>query len=223
MRRKCTTEEELMDYLEGRLSDKARARVERHLSECDLCLEELGVARKLLDPAFTQGLESAPESATRRAIRAVKGIRRESFAEKVTGHVSSLVSQWVSPLSRELPRIRPAFVPVRGTKKVVGEDLVLLRKTFADLDVDVEIEKTGENKASIVVRLTKGVKPKSPLRVTLVKRGREIASLLCQRQGAYFEDVAFGRYVLVFTMDGVKAGEYRFEIKETRGGSERRK
>jgi len=59
--------------------------------------------------------------------------------------------------------------------------------------------------------------------VTLFKNGREVASYPFNRSTAFFEDMPFARYVLVFTRKGLKAGEYPFEIKETRHGREQEK
>ena len=48
MRRECISEETLMDYIEGRLSEKERSKTEQHLAGCDICLEELSVAGKMI-------------------------------------------------------------------------------------------------------------------------------------------------------------------------------
>lgn len=52
MNGKCINEEQLMDYLYGRLFKEEIKKVERHLSECDRCLEELVTIKKIVSAAM---------------------------------------------------------------------------------------------------------------------------------------------------------------------------
>jgi len=58
----------------------------------------------------------------------------------------------------------------------------------------------------------------TPIRVTLLKDNREVSSYLTNGTNAVFEDMPFDHYQLLFTRNGVKIGEYLFEIKESRNG-----
>jgi len=105
--------------------------------------------------------------------------------------------------------------PVRGFKRKVAKDLVLLKKTFEDVESEIEIEKVGENKALIRVRLLLADLTSQKIRVTLKKGDREIASHLAEEAYVLFEDIPFGHYSLTFARDGLTLGTYLFEIKET--------
>ena len=89
------------------------------------------------------------------------------------------------------------------------------------MDVEIQIEKRDQDKTSIRVMLLKDNAPKKPIRVTLLKMEREVASFPLNRSAKFFEEIPFGHYMLVFTRKGIKAGEYSFEIKETRYGKQK--
>jgi hypothetical protein len=97
----------------------------------------------------------------------------------------------------------------------VPKDLVLLKKTFEDVETEIEIEKVGENKALIRVRLLLADFTSQKVRVTLKKNDREIASHLAEEAYVLFEDIPFGHYSLTFARDGLTLWTYFFEIKET--------
>lgn len=221
MHKKCTEEEVLLDYLEGRLSERKRLAVERHLAGCDACLEEAVVMRELNQSAKLYDLDPVPERVTRRAIEALRAIKSDSLFERVSGYVRLMGSRWSNALDKSWSWRRPSLAPVRGTKTVVAEDLILLKKSFSDLDVEIEIEKIDQDKASILIKLSRDGLPAKPVRVTLFKNGREVSSYLFTGVTALFEDIAFGHYTLVFSRDGESVGEYPFEIKETRHGRQK--
>ena len=223
MRTKCIRDEILMDYLEDRLSHKERSRIERHLANCDTCLEEAAVTGEMIQGTRDFELDTVPEDVTRRAMVAVRAIGDNSLLDRVSIYVSLLASKLSDTFAGFWPWKNPGLAPVRGSKTVIAEDLILLRKSFSDLEAEIEIEKRDQDKASIRVMLLRDDIPAKPIRVTLFKNGREIASYPFNRSTAFFEDIPFGRYVLVFTRKGVKAGEYPFEIKETRHGREQDK
>ena len=92
-----------------------------------------------------------------------------------------------------------------------------IRKSFADFDAEIEIEKTGPDRARIDVMLNEKT-PANPIRITLLKNRREVSSYLAKGTNAVFEDMPFDHYLILFTRNGVKIGEYLFEIKESRNG-----
>lgn len=106
---------------------------------------------------------------------------------------------------------------VRG-EETVSEDCVRVRKKFKDTDTEIEIEKAGENKAHIRVRLMGDEKANPRIRVTLKKGEREISSLLLDENHALFENIFFDHYHLVFLKNGMEIGTYSFGLTETAHG-----
>ena len=68
MKMTCPDEERLLDYLEGRLSEEDRSRVEEHLSDCERCLEALVVTNGLLRSRDRFELEAVPPEVTEAAV-----------------------------------------------------------------------------------------------------------------------------------------------------------
>lgn len=220
MKRACPTEEMLADYLEDRLSDKKGSEMEKHLSYCDRCLEELALAHSLLQDSHLTELASVPAEVTDAAVRLV--LSQDPF-------VSESLPERIERALKNLPRKISGFLnhriwgelqpqPVRGPKRKVAKDLVLLKKTYQDVETEIEIEKIGENKAHIRVRLLLDDPTSQTIRVTLKKGDREISSYLAERAHVVFEDIPFGHYSLTIFRDGSTLGIYHFEIKETQSG-----
>lgn len=220
MKRACPTEEMIADYLEDRLSDNECSEMEKHLSDCDTCIEELAVAHSLLQDPHLSELASVPAEVTEAAVRLV--MSQDPF-------LSGSLSERIERALKDLPSKISAFLkhsawrelqpqPVRGPKRKVDKDLVLLKKTFQDVETEIEIEKIGDNKAHIRVRLLLDDTTSQTMRVTLTKGDREISSYLAERAHVVFEDVTFGRYSLTIARDGSMLGIYHFQIKETQSG-----
>ncbi|RJQ78984.1 MAG: hypothetical protein C4519_11595 [Desulfobacteraceae bacterium] len=212
MGRHCPDDEILMDYLEGRLSGRRRARVEGHLAGCSSCREQIRICAELI---FGDGADeeiAVPAAVTRRAIQAVTGqstrtrpadtrafmARGMALIEKLTGGAA------LSP------------VPVRGPLSAESRHLIRRHKSFQDLEVIIEIEKRDVAEASIRVGVVTG---KLPLRISLVQGRREVASLVCGLTPVLFDEIPFGAYSLIFVHDGRVIGEYPFEIIDSNGTS----
>lgn len=220
MKRACPAVETLADYLEGRLSEKKGSQVERHLSSCDICLEELAVANSLLLGSHLTELESVPAEVTEAAVHSICSqdwLVSETLPEKVERSLKELPTKISDFLNhKSCGELQPQ--PVRGPKRKVGRDFILLKKTFQDVNTEIEIEKIGDNKTRIRVRILADDAASQTIRVTLKKGDREIASYLAERSYVLFEDIPFGHYSLTLARDGSLLGIYHFEIKETQSG-----
>ena len=128
-----------------------------------------------------------------------------------------MLSKWPDLLTDFLPWQNIRLAPIRGSKRIISEDLILIRKSFDDFNAEIEIEKTGHDRARIDVMVTEKTQ-NNPIRVTLLKNKREVSSYLTNGSNAVFEDIPFDHYLLLFTRNGAKIGEYLFEIKENRNG-----
>jgi hypothetical protein len=129
-----------------------------------------------------------------------------------------LVTKLSDGLQGGLPFQGPSLAVVRGKKTVVANDLIQIIKNFPGLEIHIEIEKIGPQKACIKVLSSKDERQTEPVRVTLFENGRELSSYLLEKSVAIFDDIAFGHYNLVFSKNGKQIGDYPFEIKETRNG-----
>jgi hypothetical protein len=226
MRQRCPNDERIIDYIEGRLAAEDRSDLEKHLSACEMCLEELVITNNIVARHDIYELELPPAEVTDAAIKLVtdrKPLPPSVLIDYVNKFFSKLGSYIVNPI-RVWPwgRLNPA--PLRGFKVAASEDYVCLEVSFKDLKTEIEIEKTGMNKANIRLRLNQPIKNHKSLRVTLKNGEREVASYLLDGTYVFFEDIPFGHYSISLAEDNMTIETYSFEIKESyHGGKEIKK
>lgn len=216
----CPDEERLAEYLEDRLPEVDRFRMEEHLSDCRICLEGIVVSNSLIRGTGRFELEHVPAEVTESAVHLVTGrnsIFPGSLANKLEGSVKDLGSKLADVL-RLHPWGKWHPAPIRSVKRVASEDLVCISVPFKGIKTEIEIEKTEADKANIRVIFPKAYKPGKSVRITLKKGEREIASYLLDGDYVLFEDISFGQYGIFLAEDGLKLGTYLFEIKENRHG-----
>jgi len=220
MKKPCPPDEVLADYLENRLLEKERARVEKHLSACSRCLEDLIVAKGLVGVENGTEPDLAPPAVTEAAVRLV-----QTEASSCSSPLPDRIRETARNLVNEVSSLLPlddwrgwGLQAIRGPKRIRVKDFVRLRRTFEDIDAEIEIERTGENKAQIRVRVLEAEKLRHLVRVTLMQGGREVASSLAEQGSVLFEDTPFGHYSLTLTGDGLALGTFVFEIKESHRG-----
>jgi hypothetical protein len=213
----CPDDEMIADYLEGRLSEKERFRMEKHLSDCETCSERLIIASTLMKRSGQAERETVLPEVTEAAVRLVQGPSSVSRDTGVLGLRDSV---------RDLPAALSDFLafrpwgewlsqPVRGSKRRLDKNLIVIRKTFKGFDAQLEIERIGSDKCNIRVALP-GLRPVGiGMRITLRQGDREVSSQPMEYAFMTFEDIPFGRYRLVFDQRGVLVGTYAFEIAET--------
>ena len=213
----CPDDEMIADYLEGRLMDKDRFQIEKHLSDCTMCLERFVIATSLVHGGAELELDTVPAEVTEAAVRLVQRKRSalpDSLSKTLKGSIRDLSTK-VSDFFRFTPWGEWQLQPIRGSKKTLNKDLILLQKSFNDIETEIEIEKIGANKCNIRVVFPKHSRIRRGVRVSLKKGEREISSHLTDTDYVLFEDIPFGRYSLTFAKDGVTLGTYAFEVRET--------
>jgi Putative zinc-finger len=220
MKKACPPDEMLADYLDNRLPDKERSEVERHLTICGTCLDGLVIAKGLVGRQGGEESDPVPTAVTEAAVRLVQA-RGFEGSQPLPERIRETVRNLVNGISSSLPLDSWrswGLQPIRGPKRISVKDFVRLRRTFQDIDAEIEIERTGEHKAQIRVRVLEAEKLKHPVRVTLKQGDREVASSLAEQGSVLFEDTPFGHYSLTLTGDGLALGTFVFEIKESRRG-----
>lgn len=220
MKMPCPSEERLADYVEGRLSGEDTSSLEKHLSDCETCLETLVVTSGLLQGRFLFQFDPVPGEVTESAVQLLDSHRAVSY-DTVMEKLKQSFENWrkkISDLLWPRPWGKLQHATIRSSSRVASQNLVCIRVPFKEIETKIEIEKTGDNKAHIRVRLSEPNKPRRPIRVTLKKGEREMASYLLDAGVVLFEDTPFGHYGISLAEDDVKIGTYLFEIKENRHG-----
>ena len=87
MKKSCISEESLIEYIENRLNDTERIKMETHLAMCDKCLEEVVIFRKMMEGNIPSTLNFTPEHVVLRAIESVKTLNYNFYPEKIFNNV----------------------------------------------------------------------------------------------------------------------------------------
>ncbi len=217
MDKKCIEEELLAGYIDGHLSEKEKAKIERHLSDCETCLQALVISEDMLKRTDLSQLQNVPERLTTAALNlirtrekprpeALKNIFKQSTQGLLT-RVSDIVTSMTGP--------QPKFATVRGGRSSANNGKAMIEKSFNGLKVEIEIEKTAQAKAHIKVRFPNFDGQSEGIRVTLKKNDREVSSFLVDNtKQIFFEDIPLDHYSLVFLKAGEMLGIYFFQLKE---------
>lgn len=212
MRKLCPDNETLMDFTEGRLSERRRAEIEVHLAACDKCREQVGVCAELLFGGVLDETVPVSDRITQKIVDRMIRPQASTPQPRIMHRPLNWVHKGMAILEHWVSGGEPVPAAVRGGT-VAAENLIRRRKRFGNMDVSIEIERSGDAQALIRVAWAKQNQTVSPVRVTLSKGDREIASMLLAEKPVVFEEIAFGAYSLVFVR-GKKIGEYAFEITE---------
>ncbi len=212
MKTKCIDEETIIDFLEGRLSGRKLSKIEHHVSACPICLDQVAVYGAMIHGDILEDTEPVPEKVTRHAIETVRNIGKTPFTKAGEGYGERLSQKLKSALEKIRIGREPVPALVRNREAVDRDNFIIVRKTYSDLDLEIEFKKYREDRATIRIDLLQGYDLSKAPRVTLFKNKREMASSLLSNTAVMFEDIPYGIYVLVFSRNGEKIGEYPFEI-----------
>jgi hypothetical protein len=215
-------EETLVDYIEDRLSREERIRVEHHLFERDSSLEALILLEGASKEDNLTELQTVPDYLTENVWQTVYALGDNTIFNGVSG-----IIRWFGSLGRAMLRIfypwkRMRFSAVRGSKSVIDANLIALKASFSEFDLQVEIDKIRPENVNLNIIMLPETGEIKAARATLIKNTREMSSYLFKGNRAFFEDVPFGRYTLVISANGAEKGKYSFEIKESRHGREQK-
>lgn len=87
----CPDTETLMDFTEGRLTDRQRHHIEAHLADCDLCREQVSVCADLLQGELSRQVFEVPAAITERAVMRVTQMQSDSKQTSVVARIR----QWI--------------------------------------------------------------------------------------------------------------------------------
>jgi hypothetical protein len=208
----CPDEETLIDFLENRLTDRQRTRIEKHLAGCAACRDQVATWMDLVHGDALAGAEPVPDGVTQNALDAVAGLAHDSMVGKLYEQTGRLITRGKAVIEQIMVGHGAQPVAVRGDRSAVAGRLIQVRKTFGDLDLRIEIEDSGAHQALIRVACDREQPPAEPIRVVLRKSMREVASMALAGAPVVFEEIPYGVYALVFMRSGVQLGEYLFEL-----------
>ncbi len=214
MRNPCPDDEYLIDFLEDRLTPTQRSQMEGHLAACASCREQVSVCARLMHDDSLSAVPSAPPALTRQAEAEVALLNTPRRTRRPLPDPRRWAARGRAVLEQFKFWGAPAPVAVRGKDAPMAEDPIQRRKQFGDLAVVIELEPHHGSRALVRVALDEKVEIAEPVRVAVIRDGRELASMMLGDAALVFEDIAPGIYTLVFVRRGDIAGEYTFELTD---------
>jgi len=209
--KKCFSEIELGAFLEGKLSDEEKDALELRVHKCKTCWEEFISITGIVTQEDKTGTVDIPEHLIAKAV--------SMFPEKqcifdIVIHLIKDSLALISSTDSFLPAA-PAVTASLRNKDVERSEIIVLKKSFDDIDIELDIEKTVGDHCNIKVAVD-DIKTKilmNTLRLELVSEGRELVSNLLENGETTLEDIGTGQYTIVIHRNDKVFGEITLQIK----------
>jgi len=207
----CLSEEDMVCFLENKLVDRDRTRVLNHLVSCKECAQTIKENYALRNVLEDDAIPDPPVYLAERAKKLFNTVIEGNVLDivlKLKDRIIDIVSTTGQILqSYQQSSLSPALA-FRSDKKQNESNDVRISKQFEDASVNVEIEKQKANLLNISIHITD---PKSKeriegIRVNLVKKDRELESLLSERGKVKFEKIKPDAYKIALMSEGKEIG-----------------
>jgi len=213
MKQQCVDEETLADFIEGRLSDRLRADIELHLAACPDCLDQVAIYSKLVYGEYSNDSVKVPQKVTKTAIDAIYNQPESDSIDRLKNTAKKLLAKGKETIERLTFSPMPEFAPIRGTSSEQTDKVIRIHKTINNFNFFVEMDRTGDKQFDVRINLAAEQPAWDNIRISLFTGEREIASSFWRGTTVSFENIVFGTYALVFSSNGEKVADYKFEIQ----------
>lgn len=208
---KCLSEIEVGAYIDGTLSPEKRDKVERHFVDCSKCWNEFIALQRVLTTKNQFDQEDAPEAVIRNVVNMFP--QKEGLLDIVLKLAGGAVEVLKHSVDFSLMQPLPA-AGIRSGKEL-SPGMVVLKRSFEEINVELNIEKMQDNLCSIRVLVDDPAakEGKDIFRVELISRGRELFSSRIKQGEAVLEDVGTGLYKIKILKHSRSLGEISIKIK----------
>jgi len=208
-------ETQIAAYLEGRLSEEEKNKVEEALAEDDKALEELLALHRISRAAPEGELEHAPSRIIERAVGLASA--QKSIYDVVLEY-SRRMLHVLDPGAMGTVSLMPVPESLRAEEAVAAPTIVV-RKNLPAGKAALYIESAGAGLCTITVSLPEQDRAMSGrLRAEVEHGGRVLASEYLEEGRAVFEKLEPGRYKIVLRRNRANMGDFSVRIIEPTGG-----
>ena len=216
-RENCPEDKLLASYVDGLLKGPDNEQIERHLSECNDCLELILLHKKVCDDEIHETVLDAPQEWIERAVN-LHPLKEKDATESLFDIVLKFAKETIEVIKNpgNLPiSYETCPVPVRGEKEKLSTNIVTLGKTFSNIKTEIEIEKVDEGFVNIrvAVKSIKSDLPLKGLRISLLNPSQEVASCMIEDGEVCFEDIRLGEYFVNLNRLGDSIGQISLSLK----------
>ncbi|MBF0451652.1 MAG: hypothetical protein HQK75_13175 [Candidatus Magnetomorum sp.] len=220
---------DIVNFLSGGLTAKEHKKAQKHLSHCDICLENISKAAVLLQDDELNNWERLSEKESLLALKSLdisseKHVMTplpakkiiEDFSQKVH-HNAIRFHEWLTKTLTPPIGLQLAYAKIRSDESSSGEitqtPFVQLSKDISDIELQIIIKKIAMNQISIKIIQLKD--KNHNFRFTLRGDGQIIASYkFAGNDLPEITDLSFGIYRLTITQKRREIGNFLFEINE---------
>ncbi|RJQ49790.1 MAG: zf-HC2 domain-containing protein [Nitrospiraceae bacterium] len=209
--KKCLTETELGAYVEDRLSPSEREDLEGHLLLCDQCRDEFIAVRRVMIRDDVVDVIEAPDHLMQKVISMFP--EKRSILDLVLAFVQDSIK--IISCAQDLRLVMPRFAEGLRSGGAAPSEIIVLRKSFEDINVRFDIEKVEKNLCNIRVSVDDidEKKPQGAIRIGLISRGRELVSGLLENGETFLEDMGKGEYIIKIQNREKVIGEVALKIQ----------
>lgn len=209
--KKYLTETELGAYLDDRLDLEKRESLERGLLSCDQCREEFIALRRVMIRDDVRNITEIPDYLMQKAVNMFP--EKRNILDIVLSFVQDSIR--IVSCSQDMHQVIPRFAEGLRAGGAAPLEIIVLKKSFEDIDVSFDIEKVDKNLCNIRVSVDDINEEKSSgaLRVGLISRGRELVSSLLENGETFLEDIGKGEYVIKIQNRKKIIGEVALKIQ----------
>lgn len=209
--KKCFNDIELGSFLENKLSPEEEDAFVLRISKCKDCWDEFISITGIIAQKGTSEFGNVPDHLTEKAMAMFPAKQR------IFDIVISMVKDSIELISSaaDFETYTPAYAASLRGEKVEQSEMIVLKKSFDDIDVKLDIEKVAEDQCNIrvVVDDTYTKKLMNTLRADLISQGRELESNLFEDGKILLENLGKGQYIIKIHRKEKLFGEIVIKIK----------
>jgi hypothetical protein len=212
----CPGDEILSLYIDGALEETEKERIEQHLLECNYCLDAVLLHKEMSVDAANTRFPDAPVVWKDNVKKLFTDQAREGEAG-LLDIVLRLTKETIEVISNpgNLAITSGAMPgPVRSAHKILSPNLIILSKTFSDMESEVEVERVDDLHVNMKIR-TIDIHSRAPvtvLRISLFNPLRELASYITDNGEVYFGNLNYGEYEIKIIKDSEEVGKVSLNI-----------
>jgi len=201
MKSDCADVTMLARYIDGHLSEPEKDEMEKHFLLCDECMEEFVMAKRLLNDIDFAEYEAVPADIAR------------SVLEKVKEKIGNII-KWVTDLTPPVWMLQYNASPVRSGVQIHTLSSAFVKKKMGGLKTEMYIQKSGDDKVCVWVKVFKGRKDAKSISLTLTKEGGRPLARFLNEGYEFFDKLNFGTYALILEQHSQEKGILLFQIDD---------
>ncbi len=208
--RKCLNDYDIGAYIDDRLPESEREIIENGVFACKECWEDFIAIKQTIIRGDEEPAADLPDSLIQKAVDMYP--EKNRLFNLVVGFVRDSIQIMHSSAGFDI-----SFPQLAGGMRSAEREqpsMVVINKSFDDISVELDIEKTGRDICNIRVAIDEVITRSSvkPLRVELISNGRELVSNLLENGETFLEDIGTGNYNIKIHKKGKIFGEIAIKI-----------